>query len=108
MQHPNIVQVFEIGQQDGLPYMVLEYVNGGSLADRLRDGLPLPKEAARLVEQLAHGMAAVYAKGIIHRDLKPHNVLLAGNPKSKIRNPKKHKTGLFRISDFEFRIWSRR
>ncbi len=102
MQHPNIVQVFEIGQQDGLPYMALEYVNGGSLADRLRDGLPLPKEAARLVEQLAHGMAAAHAKGIIHRDLKPHNVLL--RRKSEIENPKSEKAQNRSVSDFGFRI----
>jgi len=77
LQHPNIVQVFDFGQHDGLPYMALEYVNGGSLNVRLRDGLPLPLEAAWLVEQLARGMAAAHAKGIIHRDLKPANVLLS-------------------------------
>ena len=76
LQHPNIVQVFDFGQHDDLPYMALEFVNGGSLADRLRDGLPQPAEAAWLVEQLARGMAAGHGKGIIHRDLKPHNVLL--------------------------------
>ena len=76
LQHPNIVQVFDFGQHDGLPYMALEYVNGGSLNDRLRDGLPRPLEAAWLVEQLARGMAAAHARGIVHRDLKPHNVLL--------------------------------
>ena len=77
LQHPNIVQVFDYGEHANLPFMALEYVNGGSLAGRLRDGLPLPKEAAWLVEQLARGMAAAHGKGIIHRDLKPHNILLA-------------------------------
>ncbi len=110
LQHANIVQVFEVGQHDSLPFMALEYVNGGSLADKLRDGLPLPREAAWLVEQLAQGMAAAHAKGIIHRDLKPHNVLL--RRKSEIQNPKKSEKecGLpgsdfgFRISDLEPKI----
>ena len=86
LQHPGIVQVYDFGQHDGLPYMALEYVNGGSLAARLRQGLPLPKEAASLVEQLARGVAAAHDKGIVHRDLKPQNVLLRG--KSEIRNSK--------------------
>jgi len=77
LQHPNIVQVFDFGQRDGLPYMALEYVNGGSLADWLHGGLPLPKVAAHLLEQLARGIAAAHNRGIIHRDLKPHNILLA-------------------------------
>ncbi len=102
LQHPNIVQVFEVGQHDSLPFMALEYVNGGSLADRLRDGLPLPREAAWLVEQLAQGMAAAHAKGIIHRDLKPHNVLL--RRKSEIQNPKSEKECGLPGSDFGFRI----
>jgi formylglycine-generating enzyme required for sulfatase activity/tRNA A-37 threonylcarbamoyl transferase component Bud32 len=76
LQHPNIVQVFDFGQHGDLPYMALEYVNGGGLNVRLRDGLPPPLEAAWLVEQLARGMAAAHARGIVHRDLKPHNVLL--------------------------------
>ena len=106
LQHPNIVQVFEFGQHDGLPYMALEYVNGGSLADRLRDGLPCPREAAWLVEQLARGMAAAHAKGIIHRDLKPHNVLL--RRKSEIENPtcrKEQTAGCgSRIADLEPKV----
>jgi serine/threonine-protein kinase len=82
-QHPNIVQVFEVGKHAGLPYMALEYVPGGSLADRLKKGLPPAKETARLLEQLARGMNAAHQAGIVHRDLKPGNVLLAegGTPK---------------------------
>ncbi len=77
LQHPNIVQVFDYGRQGELPYMALEFVNGGNLASRLHEGLPRPLDAAWLVEQLARGMTAAHAKGIIHRDLKPQNVLLA-------------------------------
>src|SRR5262245_46399671 len=83
LQHPNIVQLFEAGQHDGLPYFTLEYVAGGSLTHKL-SGTPLPPaEAARLVEQLARAVHFAHRKGIVHRDLKPGNVLLAedGTPK---------------------------
>jgi hypothetical protein len=83
LQHPNIVQVYEVGAVGRLPYFSLEFCLGGSLAGRLR-GTPLPpREAARLVEALARAMEAAHQKGIIHRDLKPANVLLAedGTPK---------------------------
>src|SRR5207302_811653 len=76
LQHANIVQIFESGEHEGLPYFTLEYVAGGSLADKVsRQPLP-PREAALLVEQLARGMAYAHARGIVHRDLKPENVLL--------------------------------
>ena len=83
LQHPNIVQIFHIGEHDGLPYFEMEYVGGGSLADRL-DGTPRPpREAARLVETLAGAMAEAHRLGIVHRDLKPANILLTpeGAPK---------------------------
>ncbi|HEV3143993.1 MAG TPA: serine/threonine-protein kinase, partial [Gemmataceae bacterium] len=79
MQHANIVQIFETGQHHGLPYFTLEFVDGGTLAALVREQ-PLPSsEAARMVEELAHGIAYAHGKGIVHRDLKPENVLL-GKP----------------------------
>src|ERR1700733_12849466 len=76
LQHPNIVQIYGIGDCDGRPYVELEYVGGGSLADRL-DGTPWPpRSAARLVESLAMAMAEAHRMGIIHRDLKPANILM--------------------------------
>src|SRR5688572_28363559 len=75
LRHPNIVQVYEVGQHGGLPYFTLEYVDGGSLAAHARDPL-LPREAAALVEQVARGVAHAHANGVVHRDLKPENVLL--------------------------------
>ena len=77
MQHPNIVQLFESGQYDGLPYFTLEFISGGSLSQKL-GGVPLPPlDAARLVEQIARGIHYAHQRGIVHRDLKPANVLLA-------------------------------
>ena len=77
LQHPHIVQIFEVGEHDGLPYCALEFVEGGSLAARL-GGSPLPaREAARLVGVLAAAVDAAHRAGIVHRDLKPANVLLA-------------------------------
>jgi WD40 repeat protein/serine/threonine protein kinase len=76
LQHPNIVQVYEVGQHEGRPYLELEYVAGGNLAERLKAGPLLPRVAAQLIEQLARGIDAAHQAGIVHRDLKPSNVLL--------------------------------
>src|SRR5262249_44920630 len=83
LSHPNIVQVFEVGEAQGTPYLALEYCPGGSLADRLRETPLPPVEAARLAQTLARAVQAAHEKGVIHRDLKPANVLLAedGSPK---------------------------
>jgi WD40 repeat protein len=76
VRHPNIVQVYEVGSYDGRPFLALEWVGGGSLADRL-DGTPWPPgEAAALVETLARAIDAAHAEGVVHRDLKPANILL--------------------------------
>jgi hypothetical protein len=84
LQHPNIVQVFEVGQADGRPFFSLEFCPGGSLADRL-GGAPLPPaEAARLVETLARAMHAAHQRGVVHRDLKPANVLLGADGAPKV------------------------
>jgi serine/threonine-protein kinase len=84
LQHPNIVQVYEIGDCDGQPYCALEFCPGGTLADRLCATPLPPREAARLVEALARAMAAVHQVGIVHRDIKPANVLLAADGTPKI------------------------
>ncbi|MGH7202362.1 MAG: serine/threonine-protein kinase, partial [Planctomycetaceae bacterium] len=83
LQHPNIVQIYDIGTQDGLPYFSLEFVDGPSL-EHERAGRPVaPDRAAELVELLARAMHVAHTRGIVHRDLKPANVLLtsAGVPK---------------------------
>jgi WD40 repeat protein/tetratricopeptide (TPR) repeat protein len=83
LQHPNIVQIYEVSEHDGLHYLALEFVEGVSLAQKYA-GAPQPaRVAARLVETLARTMHHAHQKGIVHRDLKPANVLLTvdGTPK---------------------------
>ena len=76
LRHQNVVQVFEVGDHDGRPFAVMEYVPGGSLAERLAASSLPPAEAARVVEAAARAVAAAHARGVIHRDLKPANILL--------------------------------
>jgi WD40 repeat protein len=84
LQHPNIVQIHDLGEYDGQPYLVLELVEGGSLSRKLA-GAPLPPPAAaRLVETLAQAMHYAHSRGIVHRDLTPANVLLAADGTPKI------------------------
>jgi serine/threonine-protein kinase len=83
LKHPNIVQVYEVGEQDGVPFFSLEFVEGGSLQDKITSAPPTPPQSAHLIQQLAQAMDYAHRQGIIHRDLKPANVLLTqdGVPK---------------------------
>jgi serine/threonine protein kinase/WD40 repeat protein len=90
LHHPNIVQIYEIGEHDGLPYFAMEYIEGPSLAQATGGAAQPPAAAARIVEILARAIAAVHQRGLIHRDLKPANVLLE---KSEIQHPKSEKHG---------------
>ncbi len=83
LRHVNIVQVYDVGDLDGRPYFTMEFVEGGSLAEKLA-GVPLPAgQAAALLAMLAEAVQAAHDRGIVHRDLKPGNVLLTadGTPK---------------------------
>jgi hypothetical protein len=82
LQHPNVVQIFEVGEHDGLPFFSLELVEGGTL-EKFRGAALPPREAARTAEVLARAVHQAHLAGVIHRDLKPANVLLArdGTPK---------------------------
>ncbi len=82
-QHPNLVQVYEVGEFEGLGYLVLEYVAGGNLQQKLAGNPQPPREAARLIEQLARALHYAHQRGIVHRDIKPANVVLTeeGIPK---------------------------
>ncbi|HVS40268.1 MAG TPA: protein kinase [Gemmataceae bacterium] len=84
MQHPHIVQIHEVGEADGRPYLALEFCGGGALSRKLAAG-PLPAdEAAALAETLARTVHAVHLRKIIHRDLKPANILLGDGGEPKI------------------------
>lgn len=77
IRHPNVIQVFDSGEADGHPYMAMEYLEGGSLAQvLLKSGKLSPRLAVELVMKVARGVQAAHDRGIVHRDLKPHNVLL--------------------------------
>ena len=76
LQHPHIVQIYEVGAQAGRPYFVLEYVDGGSLDQHLLGTPQAPRAAAQLLETLAQAVHYAHESGVVHRDLKPANVLL--------------------------------
>ena len=76
LTHPHIVRIHGMGEVEGQPYLVMEWIAGGSLQDRIRRG-PLPiNDAVRFAREIASALELVHAAGIIHRDLKPANVLL--------------------------------
>jgi serine/threonine protein kinase len=85
LQHPHIVQIYNVGEHEGLLYLSLEYVEGGSLADKVRrEGLPQPRAAAEMVAKLARAVHHANEQGILHRDLKPSNILLTRDGQPKI------------------------
>jgi serine/threonine-protein kinase len=87
MDHPGLVRVFDVGEQDGVPYCIMEYIEGGNLRQHLR-GKPLPpREATLLAALLAGALATVHKARVIHRDLKPENILVGTD-------------GIPRIADF--------
>ncbi len=77
LQHPNIVQIFDVGEHEGRPYLALELVAGGSLAQHLGGTPQPPRAAAELVQTLARAVHHAHQHGVLHRDLKPANVLLS-------------------------------
>jgi tetratricopeptide (TPR) repeat protein len=93
LRHPHLVQLYAFGEvaaaggATSQPYLVLEYVSGGSLADLVRGSPQPPAEAARLVETLAEAIHYAHQQGVIHRDLKPANVLLGARGEGKAENP---------------------
>ena len=84
LRHPNVVQIHDIGDADGRPYFTMEFVEGGSLAEKVA-GTPQPaRQAAALLAILAGAVQAAHQGGIVHRDLKPANVLLTADGTPKI------------------------
>ena len=84
LNHPNILAIHHIGEQEGVPYIVSELLEGETLRDRLRAG-PLPvRKAVEFAVQTANGLASAHDKGIVHRDLKPENLFLTNDGRVKI------------------------
>jgi serine/threonine protein kinase len=97
LHHPHVVHIYEVGDYGGQPYLVMEFVNGGSLRAFINKKSQDPRLAAEIVEKLARAMHAVHKQGIIHRDLKPDNILLA---KSEDDGPWNTSIGCPKITDF--------
>ncbi|HKH23314.1 MAG TPA: serine/threonine-protein kinase, partial [Solirubrobacterales bacterium] len=78
LDHPNVVQVFDVGEEDDRPYIVMEYVDGGTVGDRLerRRRALATNEAVQLLTQLCDGLGHAHAKKLVHRDIKPQNLLV--------------------------------
>jgi eukaryotic-like serine/threonine-protein kinase len=85
VHHPAIVAIHDVGEADGEPYLVMELVEGESLAARFgRGGALSPEEVAPILGSVAAGLAAVHARGLVHRDVKPHNILLPAGGAGKL------------------------
>lgn len=85
LQHPNVVQIFEVGEHDGEPYLALEYVDGLTLSDYSDRHNLTPREAAEIMLVVAQAVHSVHELGIVHRDLKPSNILIRTSSNSAIR-----------------------
>jgi serine/threonine protein kinase len=85
IKHPHVVQVHEYGEADGRPFLAMEYLAGGTLAERLKQVKRLePRAAAELLAKLAQAIHAAHDQGIVHRDLKPANVLFDAENEPKV------------------------
>src|SRR5580693_4517969 len=84
LNHPNILSIFDIGEDHGAPYVVSELLEGETLRDRLRESALSSRKAIDYAQQIASGLAAAHDKGIVHRDLKPENIFITHDGRAKI------------------------
>jgi len=79
LNHPHICTLYDVGSQDGVDFLVMEHLEGETLADRLQRGAMPLEEALKAAIEIADALAKAHARGIVHRDLKPANIMLAKN-----------------------------
>jgi non-specific serine/threonine protein kinase len=84
LSHPNICTVYAIDEADGVPFIVMEYVKGRTLADAVRDGPMAPEQVSALAVQVADVLVAAHARGIVHRDIKPANIMVTDDGQVKV------------------------
>src|SRR5262245_18531192 len=84
LSHPNILGIFDVGIDRGIPYAAMELLDGATLRERLNDGALPPRKAGDYATQIAAGLGAAHASGITHRDLKPENVFVTRDGRLKI------------------------
>jgi beta-lactam-binding protein with PASTA domain/tRNA A-37 threonylcarbamoyl transferase component Bud32 len=85
LSHPNIVSIYDVGEENGLPYLVMEYVEGKNLKELIRsEGALSPSEVVNIGIQVCAALGHAHSKGIIHRDVKPHNILVAPEGQIKV------------------------
>jgi serine/threonine protein kinase len=84
LNNPNLLAIYDFGTQDGIQYLVSEFLQGQTLRDLLRDGPLTPRRAVAYATEIAHGLSAAHEKGIVHRDLKPENIFVTDEGRIKI------------------------
>ncbi|MBN1137623.1 MAG: protein kinase [Anaerolineae bacterium] len=84
LSHPNVVTIYDVGEQAGIHYIAMEYLEGGSLLDRLARGPLSPEEALQIVEQVGGALDFAHSRGLIHRDIKPGNILFSADGRPKV------------------------
>ncbi|MBA2393920.1 MAG: protein kinase [Ktedonobacteraceae bacterium] len=85
LEHPNIVAVYDFGEEGAIPYLVMQYIGGGTLRDQLQDEYPLaPQQAAFYALQMARALHSAHRRGIVHRDVKPQNMLVSAQNRDQL------------------------
>jgi serine/threonine-protein kinase len=104
LNHPNVVDIYDIGEHDGSPFLVMEYLQGEPLGAALERALLSPQQVVRFLLPAMRGVAAAHASGVVHRDLKPDNIFLVKNPDGSVREPKVLDFGISKITSADGQI----
>jgi len=99
IQHRNVVDVFDVGQDGEVPYIVMELLEGKSLADLLREGKLTLEETLQIVLRAAEGVCAAHQVGIVHRDLKPDNIFVCFGQSGQLDDPRVLDFGISKLED---------